>query len=222
MPRDPRTYITVHDGMPDHPKIEVLSDKAFRLLVTCWCWCSQKTTDGFIRESSWTKKGTPATRRELIAEGLVHIVDGGVEMHDYLEHQRSADEIAEQRATKQESGRLGGSIGNHKRWHVAKGVFKKDCEWCVDLSADSANGSANGRHVPTESISRTSANRQQNDQQNITSVSVRDRSTEEEPQLKARTLEIAKTNQHPPRAPTASPRVTAGLNLAAELKARGE
>jgi hypothetical protein len=218
MPRDPRTYITVHDGMPDHPKIEGLSDRAFRMLVSCWCFCSKNTTDGFIKQPSWEKRGTAKFRQELIDAGLAEIVPGGVQIHDYLEHQRSASEIAEQRETKQESGKLGGSIGNHKRWHVAKGVFKRDCEWCVDLSAESANGSANGRHVPTESVSKPSANRQQN----ITSVSDRDRSTEEEPQLKPRAHEIAIRPNGTPRAPTASPRVTAGLNLAAELKARGE
>jgi hypothetical protein len=214
MPRDPRTYITVHDGMPDHPKIEGLSDRAFRMLVSCWCFCSKNTTDGFVKQSSWEKRGSAKFRQELIDAGLAEVVPGGVQMHDYLEHQRSAEEIAEQRVTKQESGKLGGAIGNHKKWHVNRGLFKKDCEWCVDLSAESAND----RHVPTNLIGKRSAN----DRQNITSVSDRDRSTEEEPQLKPRAHEIAIRPNGTPRAPTASPRVTAGLNLAAELKARGE
>ena len=46
MPADRRTYITVHDGMPEHPKVDALSDKAFRALVGLWCWCSRNLTDG--------------------------------------------------------------------------------------------------------------------------------------------------------------------------------
>ena len=67
MPRDPRTFITVHDGMPEHHKVEALSDKAFRALVDLWCWCSRNTTDGDVPESVWLKRTTPKVRAELMA-----------------------------------------------------------------------------------------------------------------------------------------------------------
>lgn len=108
MPRDTRTYITVHDGMPEHPKIEGLSDGAFRALVEAWCWCSRNQTDGLITAASWRKRGTPAARKELAAAGLVETRGDGVYMHDYTLHQRTADEIAEQRAKKASAGRKGG------------------------------------------------------------------------------------------------------------------
>lgn len=105
---DERTFIRLHDGMPDHPKIEGLSDRAFRLLVSTWCWCSRQLTDGKVPAKVWTKRGTPAGRRELMDAGLA--VDCGeyIEMHDYLEHQRSAAEVAELRAQRAEAGRKGG------------------------------------------------------------------------------------------------------------------
>lgn len=109
MPRDPRTYITVHDGMPEHPKIEGLSDSAFRLLITAWCWCSRQRTDGFIPTASWEKKTWPArARAELLAAGLVAAVPGGYAMHDYTEHQRTAQEIDELSAKRAAAGRKGG------------------------------------------------------------------------------------------------------------------
>jgi hypothetical protein len=107
MPRDDRTYITVHDGMPDHPKVEELSDAAFRLLVTAWCWSSRNKTDGQIKAASWAKRGTAKARLELIAAGLAEETTEGVEMHDYLEHQRSAAEIE----ALVEKRRLAGSKG---------------------------------------------------------------------------------------------------------------
>ena len=108
MPRDTRPFITVHDGMPDHPKIEGLSDAAFRLLVTTWCWCNRNRTDGKVTQASWAKRGTPKARRELVDAGLAVPSEDGVQMHDYLEHQRSAAEIDELAEKRREAGRKGG------------------------------------------------------------------------------------------------------------------
>lgn len=132
---DDRTYIRVHDGLPDHPKVEPLSDAAFRLLMSVWCWCSRHLTDGHIPAAVWVKRGTAKTRRELIAAGLVEEVPSGVSMHDYLEHQRSAAEVNELKEAKS----TGGSWGNHVRWHVKKGRVKPDCEHC-----QSPNGAESG------------------------------------------------------------------------------
>lgn len=110
MPKDHRTFITVHDGMPEHRKIEVLSDKAFRCLFDLWCWCSRTRSDGHVPEAVWRKRTTPRVAREFL-EGpfgpLAEAVDGGYYMHDYLEHQRSREEI-EQLTEKR---RLAGSNG---------------------------------------------------------------------------------------------------------------
>ena len=108
MTSDVRTYITVHDGMPEHHKIEALSDKAFRVLIDLWCWCSRNTTDGNVPESVWLKRSkTPKVRAELLAE-LVEPRPTGVYMHDYLEHQRSKAEIEELRIKRSRAGSLGG------------------------------------------------------------------------------------------------------------------
>ena len=108
MPRDPRTFITVHDGMPEHHKIEALSDRAFRALIDLWCWCSRNTSNGDVPEPVWLKRtGTAKVRSELLA-GLAEPRNDGVYMHDYLEHQRSREEIAELRAKRSKAGSLGG------------------------------------------------------------------------------------------------------------------
>lgn len=128
--RDERTYIRVHDGMPDHPKVESLSDKAFRLLVVHWCWCSRYLTNGQIPRAKWDKEGTPKARRELLAAGLAKECGEQVRMHDYLQHQRSAGEVEEKRAVRRRAAML----GNHQRWHVAKNVYDPKCEVCVEAS----------------------------------------------------------------------------------------
>lgn len=108
MPRDPRTFITLHDGMPEHHKIEALSDKAFRALIDLWCWCSRRETNGEVPEAVWLKRtGTAKVRNELLV-GLAEPREDGVYMHDYLEHQRSREEIAALRAKRSRAGSLGG------------------------------------------------------------------------------------------------------------------
>lgn len=109
VPRDLRTYITVHDGMPDHPKIASLSDGAFRLLIESWCWCAKYQTDGKMLVNIWTKHGTAKIRAELVAAGLVESAeDGFIYWHDFLEHQQSAAERAAMRQQKVDAGRKGG------------------------------------------------------------------------------------------------------------------
>ena len=123
---DDRTYIRVHDGMDEHPKVEPLSDAAFRLLMRSWFYSSRNRTDGRIVTAVWRKRGTPKARRELIDAGLVEEFDGYVEMHDYLEHQRSAEEIRLLREVRGDTG----TYGNHVRWHVVKRKPKSDCQHC--------------------------------------------------------------------------------------------
>lgn len=136
---DKRTYIRVHDGMDEHPKIEPLSDKAFRVLMSTWFWCSRNKTDGLVSAASWAKRGT-AKAREQLEVALVHghghtcptcrpVPAGYVRIHDYLDHQRSAEEIAEAAEKKA----AGGRIGNHRRWHV-DGVIDPECEFCPPLA----------------------------------------------------------------------------------------
>jgi hypothetical protein len=124
MPRDPRTYITLHDGMPENHKIEALSDKAFRALIDLWCWCSRNTSDGDVPESVWLKRTTPKVRSELLA-GLAEPRPDGVHMHHYLEHQRSKKEIEELRAKRARAGSLGGKRSAeakaHDKWIDSEG-----------------------------------------------------------------------------------------------------
>lgn len=148
MAADGRTYIRVHDGMPDHPKIDALSDKAFRLLIETWCWCSRHLTDGQVPRATWNRRGTPKVRRELVEAGLVedHGSDGVV-MHDYLEHQRSRAQVEDINDARREA-----SIkGNHRRWHVGKGRTDPNCPLCDPISDTPGIGKAIPEGVPKES-----------------------------------------------------------------------
>lgn len=111
---DSRTYITVHDGMPDHPKVMPLSDAGFRLLVTGWCWCSRYLTDGVMPMEVWSRFGNKRARDELVRTAHVHLTPDGtsVSFHDYLDHQRSREQVMDLRRKRAEAGRKGGKAGS--------------------------------------------------------------------------------------------------------------
>jgi hypothetical protein len=122
--RDDRTFIFVHDGMPEHWKVEDLSDSAFRLLVTLWCWCSRQRTDGLVPVRKWLRSGSESDRSELVDNGLFELrSDGSAVVHDYLEHQRSRDDIRKRSEA--------GQKANHVRHHVRTGNWNPNCNLCV-------------------------------------------------------------------------------------------
>lgn len=127
---DTRTYIRLHDGMPDHPKVVGLSDRAFRLYVESLCWCSRHLTDGMVSAAAMRRMGgwSPATVSELESACLIENgTPAGWTIHDYTEHQRTSAEVAEFR----ESRRTAGITGNHERWHVARNLIDPSCEFCA-------------------------------------------------------------------------------------------
>lgn len=124
---DDRTYIKLHDGMPEHPKIEALDDDdAAWLLVAMWAYSSRHASDGQVPQVKARRltKGASATRcRKLLAAGLIHDGEstccppakpGHYYCHDYLEHQRSAEQIAEMKEQRRAAGRSGG-LAKRKR-----------------------------------------------------------------------------------------------------------
>lgn len=99
----------VTDTMPEHPKIEALSDAAFRLLLETWCYCSRQLNDGRLSAVAWQRRGSPRARRELEDEGLVDEAgDGWVQVHDWAEHQRTAAEVRDLSEKRAAAGAAGG------------------------------------------------------------------------------------------------------------------
>lgn len=99
-------YIRVDVLLPEHPKIEGLTDKAFRALVTLWCYCGRQRTDGIVTRRQW-EAWPPKVRAELVTAGLARPLGTGDShvMHDFLEHQRSREEIDELSARRSEAGK---------------------------------------------------------------------------------------------------------------------
>lgn len=99
-------WVSLDDGMPDHPKNASLSDAAFRLHIAGICYCNRQLTDGLIEASEiprLVRKFRRAGLDELVTKGLWSAVTvAGVvtlyELHDYLDWNPSREKVLARRA----------------------------------------------------------------------------------------------------------------------------
>lgn len=123
---DHRSFIRLDHGYDEHPKVIPLTDAAFRAHIEATCWSSRNESDGCIAKAVARKKWRPKVLAELVAARLLEDVGDAYEVHDYLDFQRSKEEI---NAYREARGKVG-NLGNHKRWHVARRRWDPDCEHC--------------------------------------------------------------------------------------------
>lgn len=105
------------DKFPRHPKVRPLSDGAFRLHTSAICHSSEWLLNGIIPADDvpdLMPKYRPAYLAALIARGLWRdLGDGTYEIHDYLDWNRSREQVESERERK----RKGGKKGAEARWH---------------------------------------------------------------------------------------------------------
>lgn len=87
------TWVQLDDGFDEHPKILGLSDAAFRLHVRAICYSNRRLTDGRV-PSAFVRGKLPA---ELMAAGCWEKNADGWVLHDYLDWNRSAEQVAAER-----------------------------------------------------------------------------------------------------------------------------
>lgn len=123
MTYDSRTYIRLHDGMTNHPKLAVVGGDAGWLHVCAMSYCSQNLTDGHLPGAVLPRlsdrKKPAALAQVLVSVGMWHtsghdcqrcplVAPSDYYVHDYLEHQRSRTEIETSRQQSRSAGQAGG------------------------------------------------------------------------------------------------------------------
>jgi hypothetical protein len=124
---DGRPSIRLSNSIMENRKVVGLTDKAFRAFIAALCYCSRQETDGRIVAGAAKMIAPPRVIVELVDAGLLEADGQDFWVHDYLKHQRSADEIAAFRASRSEDGKRGA----HLRWHIPRRQRSKDCEYCL-------------------------------------------------------------------------------------------
>jgi len=95
-------WLKIDDGFPEHPRIDPLSAKAFRLHVTALCLVARKLTDGRVTDKDAqvcrVRAGATASSvAELEAAGLWERNGAGWAIRDYLDYNPSAEQVKEER-----------------------------------------------------------------------------------------------------------------------------
>ena len=108
-------WANLDDQFPKHPKVVRLSNGAFRLHVSGICYAAQYLTDGLIEAES-VPLLMPRYRKglldELLRKGRWIERGGDYEIHDYLDWNRSREQVEAERERK----RKGGRKGAESRW----------------------------------------------------------------------------------------------------------
>lgn len=118
-------WVKLDEDFPRHPKIAKAGPLGLAMQVAGLCYCNRHLTDGFIPRSIAATlldfegiglvngmQGEDAHWKtiadELVEIRLWDVVEGGYEIHDYLEYQPSKDAVLAEREQKVAAGRAGG------------------------------------------------------------------------------------------------------------------
>jgi hypothetical protein len=94
-------WVRLDDGFPDHPKALRAGPMACWLYVCSLAYANRYLTDGFIPERQAKRltdlKKTDALIVALVDAELWEPVEGGYQIHDYLDYQSSAEKVRSDR-----------------------------------------------------------------------------------------------------------------------------
>ena len=127
------TWFKVDDGLHKHRKRIRAGVEAMGLWVIAGSWCADELTDGWVPADvvDYLAPGVGrdlAKRLETARLWIADTRDGeeGWQFHEWTDQQPTRDEVTAQREKKAD----GGKVGNHRRWHVSKGVVDPRCAYC--------------------------------------------------------------------------------------------
>lgn len=97
---DSRTYFKLDDHLPENPKIIAAGEDAELLYIHGLAYCSRQLTNGVIPKAIVPRlvaKGAEKRSQALVANELWIDRGDSFEVHDYLLHQRSREQIENER-----------------------------------------------------------------------------------------------------------------------------
>ena len=93
-------WVRLDDRFPDHPKVEAISDRAFRLHIRGLCYCSEHLTDGRVPRQVAKRLGSLKSLGELISVALWSDEKDGYYIHDYLDFNPSKERVLATRSAR--------------------------------------------------------------------------------------------------------------------------
>lgn len=140
MARIPGLFVPLDVNYPRDRAIRRAGPEAELVFIRGLVFTKGTKTDGFLADfdldaamvglkPTWVKKGVDA----LVKVGLWTIVEDGWQVRSWEKWNPTQEQIAED----QEAKREGAAKGNHKKWHVDRGIINPKCALCVpDRTSD--------------------------------------------------------------------------------------
>ena len=129
-------WLRMHDGMLDNPKIQMLSDREFRMLINLWALAKRYKgkIPGDIKRIAFALRLSGALARTtleaLITAKLINKTEDGYEPHDWKEHQYEGDGSNERvNKYRRKMRSHGETVGGYLKHKAA--VFERDGNCCV-------------------------------------------------------------------------------------------
>lgn len=146
------SWFRIEGRMPQHRKVAPLSDAAFRLHITAGAWSAEEGTDGLVpplvvgtlTAAPHGKKMLPVIQ-ELVGGGLWEQTERGYQIHDYLQWNMSAADLAARRGAKVAAGHVGGRRSGAQR------RSKPEADASLLLKQNGSNGEAKPKPSPDPS-----------------------------------------------------------------------
>lgn len=102
-------YLNVDDQLAFHRKTVQAGNAAMGLWVRAGSWAAGQRTDGFVPDDIARALGKPKEIDALIAAGLWEKAITGYVMHDYEDHNMTADQYRQLSEKRAAAGRKGGT-----------------------------------------------------------------------------------------------------------------
>lgn len=148
-------WVRIDDSFAENPKIARLSDSALALWVTGLAYCNRNLTDGFIPrmvglgQLRFCDGNTLPHISELEEIGLWEKVDGGWQVHDYLEFQPAKADVLAQREKDRRRAAMNADRNLAKRIRARDGDLCRYCGIEVDWrDRKSAKGGTYDHVIP--------------------------------------------------------------------------
>jgi len=90
-------WFNVDDGFHCHPKVLAAGNAAMGLWTRCGSYCARYATNGFVPAAIAKAYGSKPELARLVQVGWLLAEEGGYRMHDYLDYNRTSDQIAADR-----------------------------------------------------------------------------------------------------------------------------
>jgi hypothetical protein len=143
------TWVRFDDGFMDHPKLLNLRTSPTALAVHMWamCYVSRHLTEGFVPEGilggcPWVSKRSVLQRALELLESsrLWHRVEGGWQIHDFLDYNPDAASVREKRQQNAERQSRWRARQKERRNAVSNGVTEEGRNAPPDPTPKSGGG----------------------------------------------------------------------------------